>query len=92
MFLLLGALTAIGIIGLQCFYFLADGQWYWMAIADLMALAGYNPLELIDPLQTWEWVGIGKVINWSFYTAPASLIAFVAGVALDLILGFFLNY
>jgi len=29
-----------------------------------------------------QWVGIGKIANWFFYSAPACVVVFLIGVAL----------
>ena len=78
--ILLGFAAIAAIVSFQVYDFLAYGSWHWFTVAELLARAGYNPAATVDPNATWSWVGIGKAVNWAFYTAPAVLIALIVSI------------
>ncbi|MEX2167091.1 MAG: hypothetical protein WD852_08750 [Methyloceanibacter sp.] len=69
----LGAGSIFGLIALQIYTFLADGVWHMLTLADLAFKMGYDPISIVDPHQTWEWVGVGRILSWAFYTASAAV-------------------
>lgn len=74
--------AAIGALLLyQGYIFLADGVWHWFTVAEIMTKLGHDPTTLVDPTQTWEWVGIGKAANWIMYSAYVVTVALIlAGI------------
>ena len=51
------------------FYIFASyGYWKWITLADLVIFFGFDPRFIIDPRHQWEWIGIGKAMNWAFYS------------------------
>jgi len=74
----LGLLTVVGVVGFQVYIFLHDGVWHWLTVADVMVLAGKDPQTILNPSQHWEWVGVGRVVNWLFYTK--SVVFLVVGL------------
>jgi hypothetical protein len=73
-----------GLIAFQVYTFLADGVWHWFTLAELVKAFGHDPSGFIDPFAAWSWVGVGKIVNEIFYSAPAAGIAIVASCIIGL--------
>jgi hypothetical protein len=83
-------MASVGTIVWQVYTFLSDGTWHWITLADLVVRSGNAPQWLISPPEQWQWVGIGKFVNWAFYSAAASGIGLAIGAAMYFI-GLFLQ-
>jgi hypothetical protein len=77
---LFGFASIAAIVGLQIYDFLLYGSWRWLNVAELLVKAGYDPTAFVDPSASWDWVGVGKIVKWTFYSAPAALIAILVSV------------
>ena len=86
-FLLLGFAALVAIVGFQTYTFLTEGSWYWFTIADLFEAFGYGYklTNKIDPTASWTWVGVGKLVNWIVYSAPAVTVAVIVSFIIGLI-------
>jgi hypothetical protein len=86
--ILLGFAALLAIVGFQTYTFLTDGSFkYWLTIADLFDALGYGQklTHRLDPTASWTWVGVGKLVNWIFYSAPALTVALIVSFIIGLI-------
>ena len=86
--ILLGFAALLAIVGFQTYTFLTDGSFkYWLTIADLFDALGYEQklTHRLDPTASWTWVGVGKLVNWIFYSAPALTVALIVSFIIGLI-------
>ena len=85
--ILLGFAALVAIVGFQTYTFLTEGSWYWFTIADLFEAFGYGYklTNKIHPTASWTWVGVGKLVNWIVYSAPAVTVALIVSFIFGLI-------
>lgn len=79
-FLILGVMGGLGIVGYQCFLWLRFGEWIKIPASTII------PLKLVGwAYMGSEWLGIKKIVIW-ITELPLSLFVFIVGFLISIII------